>query len=484
MADTIKATPQNRLVGQLAAFLRRAREAGDVVDLPVLGGVGTMLMGKTPEELTEWSYGSGPLTVPEMTRVPQFKKGRAESFSDLVMAAPGLAPVGKAVDRGLLAADPLVQKYGRKVEQALAPIVQAGYQRGGLTREMLEAMGSGTRSQIFIGPEAKTWRKTDAFKAAQMEKAKAGDVAKYTPEEIWKATGTFRGPDGFWRQEIDDSASKFVNAAGIAEKAQALRDERAALKEVLRPDRSGQGDLFPKQLTEARKPLRAKAQELEQELGSNYGPAQDPKWRGNLAPYAYEHGPLYEAYPQLRKVVVRQGERSGDDGVHGSYSKDQLDITRQGLLNDPRSTATHEFQHAVQDLEGFSPGGNQEYAYRLGEKALADTRVINANLSNYANQMDKARAAGDAASYADFRTKYGQLLADRQGLVPASLGAFDPYQAYRNLLGETEARAVQSRLPLSALQRRERFPLLDYETPRGQMIIPQNESLFKNSLLD
>jgi hypothetical protein len=37
---------------------------------------------------------------------------------------------------------------------------------------------------------------------------------------------------------------------------------------------------------------------------------------------------------------------------------------------------------------------------------------------------------------------------------------------------------------LSALQRRERFPLLDYETPRSQMIIPQNESLFKNSLLD
>lgn len=468
MADTIKATPQNRLVGQLAAFLRRAREAGDVVDLPVLGGVGTMLLGKTPEELTEWSYGSGPLTVPEMTRVPQFKKGRAESFADLAMATPGLAPVGKAVDRGLLAADPLVQKYGRQVEQALAPVVQAGYQRGGLTREMLEAMGSGTRSQIFIGPEAKTWRKTEAFKAAQMEKAKA------SPEEIWKATGTFRGPDGFWRQEIDDSASKFVNAAGIAEKAQALRDERAALKEVLRPDRSGQGDLFPKQLTEARKPLRAKAQELEQELGSNYGPAQDPKWRGNLAPYAYEHGPLYEAYPELRKVVVRQGERSGDDGIYGSYSKDQLDLTRRGLLNDPRSTTGHEMQHAVQDIEGFSPGGNQQYAYQLGQEAMA--RIGSHN--------DLMRIAAQHLDDPVMRRQYDEAMAAREALVPSALGATDPYQAYRNLLGETEARAVQSRLPLSALQRRERFPLLDYETPRLQMIIPQNESLFKNSLLD
>ena len=468
MADTIKATPQNRLVGQLAAFLRRAREAGDVVDLPVLGGVGTMLLGKTPEELTEWSYGSGPLTVPEMTRVPQFKKGRAESFADLAMATPGLAPVGKAVDRGLLAADPLVQKYGRQVEQALAPVVQAGYQRGGLTREMLEAMGSGTRSQIFIGPEDKTWRKTEAFKAAQMEKAKA------SPEEIWKTTGTFRGPDGFWRQEIDDSASKFVNAEGISAKAQALRDERAALKEVLRPDRSGQGDLFPKQLTEARKPLRAKAQELDQELGSNYGPAQDPKWRGNLAPYAYEHGPLYEAYPQLRKVVVRQGERSGSDGVLGSYSKDQLDLTSRGLLNDPRSTTGHEMMHAVQDIEGFSPGGNTDYAYRLGQEAMAKIESHN----------DLMRIAAQHLDDPVMRRQYDEAMAAREALVPSALGATDPFQAYKNLFGEDEARAVQKRLDLSNSRRRERPPWRDYETPRLQMIIPQNESLFKNSLLD
>jgi hypothetical protein len=469
MADTIKATPQNRIVGQLAEFLRKARDTGDLVNLPVLGGVGSMLMGQTPEELTQWSYGNGPLAVPEMTRVPQFKKGRAESFSDLVMAAPGLAPVGKAVDRGLLAADPLVQKYGRQVEQALAPLVQAGYQRGGLTREMLDAMGSGTRSQIFIGPEAKTWRKTEAFKAAQMEKAKA------SPEEIWKATGTFRGPDGFWRQEIDDSASKFVNAAGIAAKAQALRDERAALKETLRPDRSGQGDLFPKQLTEARRPIRAREAELNKELNvETYGPTMSPEYRGNFAPYAYEHGPLYEAYPQLRRDVVTQGGRSGSDGVYGTYDKGRMEITRAGLLNDPRSTATHEFQHAVQDIEGFSPGGNTDYARRLGQEAMA--RIESHN--------DLMRIAAQHLDDPVMRKQYDEAMAARQALLPSALGAVDPYQAYRNLLGETEARAVQSRLPLSALQRRERFPLLDYETPRSQMIIPQNESLFKNSLLD
>lgn len=208
MADTIKATPQNRLVGQLAAFLRRAREAGDVVDLPVLGGVGTMLLGKTPEELTEWSYGSGPLTVPEMTRVPQFKKGRAESFADLALATPGLAPVGKAVDRGLLAADPLVQKYGRQVEQALAPVVQAGYQRGGLTREMLEAMGSGTRSNVYL-PNTPT--KPDPTVGKRFTREYVGGLADKTPVKIedYKGASALLMP---W-----DSTSRNYKVTGISD---------------------------------------------------------------------------------------------------------------------------------------------------------------------------------------------------------------------------------------------------------------------------
>ena len=456
--------PNVQRQGARARALAEQRDVNTLPD-PKTYAVVQGLLGNAPDEL------GFSVMRPDYQEIKQAAEPAFYAGSLLQVAqpmAPAANKIAKAVDRGLLAADPLVQKYGRQVEQALAPLVQAGYQRGGLTREMLDAMGSGTRSQIFIGPEAKTWRKTEAFKAAQMEKAKA------SPEEIWKTTGTFRGPDGFWRQEIDDSASKFVNAEGIAAKAQALRDERAALKETLRPDRSGQGDLFPKQLTEARKPLRAKAQELDQTLSSTYGPAQDPKWRGNFAPYAYEHGPLYEAYPELRKVVVRQGERSGSDGVYGSYNPGQLDVTSRGLLNDPRSTTTHEFQHAVQDIEGFSPGGNTDYARRLGQEAMA--RIGSHN--------DLMRIAAQHLDDPVMRRQYDEAMAAREALVPSALGATDPYQAYRNLLGETEARAVQSRLPLSALQRRERFPMLDYETPRNQMIIPQNESLFKNSLLD
>lgn len=469
MADSIKATPQNPLLAKLAAALRAAQNAGDTVQIPLLGGLGSLLLEDYANEAEELSYGNAPMTVPAMTRVPQFKKGRGDAYAGLLFDAPGAKGVAKVADKAATA----VGKAGERYAEKVVPQIM---ERGGPMAGLLQDMAQGSRSQIFIGPEAKTWRKTDAFKAAQMEKAKA------SPEEIWKATGTFRGPDGFWRQEIDDSASKFIEATGIQAKANRLKDERAELKAAVRPDRSGQGDLFPKQLTEARRPLRERVKAIDTELDTYYGPESSPQYTGNFAPYAYEHAPLYEAYPQLRKDVVRQGAMRGDDGVYGTYNKGQLDITKRGLLNDPRSTATHEFQHAVQDIEGFAPGGNQQYAQDLAREAFAKIGTYNDQMSLAARYMnDPSLPAADRAKQQE---AYDYALQAKLKLRPFTLGYSDPYQAYRNLGGEAEARAVQKRLDLSGLQRRERFPLLDYDVPQQDLILPQNETMFTRTLLD
>lgn len=99
MADEIKASPQSASLAWLAEKLRAARSAGDTVTLPLLGGVGTMMLGKAPEEVTEWSYGNAPLHVPAMTRVPQFKKDRAESLADTLFAAQAAAPAARMAPR-------------------------------------------------------------------------------------------------------------------------------------------------------------------------------------------------------------------------------------------------------------------------------------------------------------------------------------------------------------------------------------------------
>lgn len=327
---------------------------------------------------------------------------------------------------------------------------------------------------IFIGPGAKLWNSDLAFKATQMEKK------GISPEEIWKATGTFRSPDKFLRQEIDDSASKFIDATGIAAKAQAMQDERAALMDMLKPNKTGQGDLFPKQLTEARKPIKAKAKSLAEEIESYQGPKSDPAWTGNRAPYAYEHNALYEAYPHLRTDIIKQGNGTGVGGLYGTYNPGQMEITQLGMRNDPRSTATHEFQHAVQDFEGFAPGGNTQYAYDLASKAWEKIKNINDELSGLAAMMGNADLEKRSSKIMGFdvRDRYNSLMSEKQTLVPFTLGSSDPYKAYKNLAGEAEARAVQKRLDMNAEQRRNRFPLLDYDTNLMDLIIPQNETMF------
>jgi len=53
---------------------------------------------------------------------------------------------------------------------------------------------------MFVGKGARTW---DALAA---QKAKMMADMNIDPRSIWKETGTWKGPDGKWRQEIDSSA--------------------------------------------------------------------------------------------------------------------------------------------------------------------------------------------------------------------------------------------------------------------------------------
>lgn len=63
------------------------------------------------------------------------------------------------------------------------------------------AMAAPAIGGIFIGKGAKTWDALAAAKAKELERA--GLDAK----SIWQQTGTWKGPDGKWRQEISDDKS-------------------------------------------------------------------------------------------------------------------------------------------------------------------------------------------------------------------------------------------------------------------------------------
>lgn len=100
--NKMQAIPQNESLAALAYALSKGRDIGNKVQLPYdLGGVGDLLVGKTPEEIENWSYGNAPMQVPEMSNFPQFKKGRGESFGDAVTTLLPLAKWTKDVPAGL-----------------------------------------------------------------------------------------------------------------------------------------------------------------------------------------------------------------------------------------------------------------------------------------------------------------------------------------------------------------------------------------------
>ena len=120
----MRPTPRNALLGAIADALQAgkgfANKAQIPAGVPLLGGqgLGDVLLGQAPQELSEWSYGNAPMRInPNAGRtasyVPEMKPGRGQGVADALMLAqvPGgknalLAGMG-AMDGGAAKAAPV-----------------------------------------------------------------------------------------------------------------------------------------------------------------------------------------------------------------------------------------------------------------------------------------------------------------------------------------------------------------------------------------
>jgi Mlc titration factor MtfA (ptsG expression regulator) len=111
-----------------------------------------------------------------------------------------------------------------------------------------------------------------------------------------------------------------------------------------------------------------------------------------------------------------------------------------------KSLALHELQHAIQQREGFAKGGG------INEFTSDMDALAKLNNMSYSEMDDFQKAM-----YLDLRKKYKS--------------AKTPEQAYNNLAGEAEARAVQSRMNMTPAQRRATFPEESYDVPMNELIV-------------
>ena len=260
---------------------------------------------------------------------------------------------------------------------------------------------------MFIGAGSKAFDKAMAFTASKLEKKGV------SPQEIWKETGTVRGPDGQWRQEISDKEA-FIKGNKPFEDVIMGAYDRGVL-----------------------------------ETGNQL-------YKTNVGDVMY-HNTLKQAYPELMAIetqMMRKGSNArGSLGTDKASNEQILSVKKDLPPEEARSTMLHELQHAVQEKEGFAVGGNVDTMARLRSTIYDKIGDLNSQMGSYVKAMD---ASTDPLEKAALKQQYDAAMEERMKLVP--FAQIEPVDAYRSLIGEAEARLTQTRRDLNSAQRKKFFP--------------------------
>jgi len=314
-------------------------------------------------------------------------------------------------------------------------------------------------------------------------------------ETIRQETGWFRGMDGKWRYEIDDSGMKYHRAGD-------------ALFSEMHPEYARHQELMKKWLYgELNEQEEAEFRELDETWGREHQRLSDRVRRGNATlQNIIQHDALFEAYPELRGIKVEFADLP--DGVRGSYnSKDNKISLDNSLRNTPDDTLIHEIQHVIQTIEGFSQGSSTEFwaGQEVIKREYADAvkkaknRVnqveasfrrewsddINLNLAKryielderiwnedmdpdtsleLEKQKEQIELAAVEGGWGDLFDEYYYAAGELDmAKYRAKLNRRSPLDLYRNTAGEIEARDVANRRGKNAEQRKSSPPRLGNE---------------------
>lgn len=414
------------LRGSTAATLGAGGDIRELIDLFGPEAVEKVL-GKRVMPTTEEMNKMLPPAVPQGASADRQHTAKIYGGLGEFMPLPGTGTAAKALSYGVgRGTGALARTAGNAVNDAMV------YNQGPLAAITPQPM------RMFVGPKSKTFDFTRLEKAEEMLKAGT------SPNEVWKATGTMIGKDGIPRQDISDAGATFRTAEDLKQLKESYKGMIESGKEKLRPDRSGQKDMFPKQLTEAKKPFREQLAGLKDDLREI---DKNPRTQGVKAKWTIEHPELYRAYPELGEIPVTQkptiGAEKGSLTTLGGVIQD-MEIKD---IKDPRSVSLHELQHAIQNIEGMAVGANPLMAFSTPE------------YKNIYETYKKAELAG---------LPEGTTLSVKDDDRIAQKAANRWYQLQH---GEQEARATQARRDMGPTERQQSYPYNSYDDNPNDLLM-------------
>lgn len=303
-------------------------------------------------------------------------------------------------------------------------------------------------SSMFVGLEA-LGRSGDPDKMTDLGKAKTMETNGMSPEDIWTNTGWYRGSDGKWRFEIDDSQAKFT---------------------------------FPKTASE----------------------------KDTLKDFI-DHPELFDLYPELKDIKVQWNPTGKDDEgavaflpVDGkTYVVNRIIIN--GSSDITKASLIHEVQHIVQVIENFKGGGLPTTFDALkfstdksgNEAPITLDQIRNIRgllklpefLADQVKFTDKYRKSVDAALQ-----QLERAIVSNQPLPVLTIiqDKFSPevmrglsYIRYRLLAGEVEANNAAYRFDLGVKSRRAIYPGVTADAQRdAELFAKEFPKSLRTSLTD
>lgn len=217
----------------------------------------------------------------------------------------------------------------------------------------------------YGGPTAKTANNSLFVQAIEMESSGKNS------EAIRKKTGWFRGMDGKWRFEIDDSKMRFYKAT---------KQDINNIEEY-KNNKIRYNGLSPKILN------NTATAEQQQKFKASEKYIKEYETLKKLSDFVY-HPELFKSYPQLKEVNFYFDTIS----AKGAFYPDSNAIVINPTLSqaEQRESVIHEIQHAIQHIEGFADGSTMAQWQKNG----ADSFTAYNNYINTAGEIE----ARDTAS--------------------------------------------------------------------------------------
>ena len=382
---------QYRSQNSIFGALNRAAEGrqGEIADegrRPVAGG----LLSK-PEGATGMDALRG-LRLEPMNAILGMLTGTLQPLESPAAAAQGLIPADDMAGEALGTA---------------AAIMGLSWLLSG-PRGLLDYDPSETR--IFLGPRS-SGADLDALSRARDLSAR-----RRSAEEIWEQTGWFKGADGNWRYEIDDSSAVLRQPAANA-------------------------------------------------LNSN-GPGYQTNYSGGVLHQPLLGGTYRGVEYQPAYDFMGDMDFSRENSPRGSFDRDTGRIAVAGPSSqEGLPVALHELQHAVQRQEGFASGSNPgfEMSELLAERAAEKT--------NLSRLIDETQSALGLSGYRPQHPDLLPLYQRYDELLERAIPDDQAYQRYLRAAGEVEANNVMNRLRMTAEDRRATPPWVTQDFPYDEQIV-------------